>query len=442
METNRGEIKPNQEESIISPDPDETLPEKEVIEDSSEDQLISAEYEHLIQESQPVDAGQEGFIFKLEMNHLPNETKAALAKSGLEDGDAAVKVLKVYSPGKIGKEFASQKRAYEITEKARAGGRTELAKVPKPVDFRKIEISDTTREVLNKQGAALDGKEVEVMMMDFINGEDLQEKFYRWVVKHAPANKQYAVRIDPDTASFEQLYPAVAAILDFNQIPAGHNAEADREIDSRREKVVSFLQKTGFTLNKTVVDQIRNTREVLQNNRLFHNDEHERNFMLDGDQVYLIDFARAADRKPDDEVDFAIDRLLERLTPEYQVNAKHQAESEVQERVRLLSDDPNLSERYKAIYRASEEGPIMLGRVLRSRSEVAASTEPLLEDFLALMLKLVSENRISNEQASDILGHMKSSLRTPVLKRGKVAGFNIRNQFIYNRIDTYKGMFQ
>lgn len=435
FELNRHLGEPSEEGSLI--DTPETT-------EARTERIINEQYETLIREHNPVDSGKEGLIFRLQAEEVNPDVKTALGSTEQDfNDDSAVKVLKVFSPGAkaIEHEFTQQVRAYNILNAARKDSAVLLAKVPAPIDFRKIHIEDDTRGLLNREGASLKGNEVEVMMMDFVGGEDLQTIFYRWIVKHAPKDKEYAVTANPDQADFQKLYQAVSGILEFQALPPEHNAEADEEISRRREKVLHFLKKTGFTLKQTIVDQIKNTRTVLQANRLYHNDEHERNFMVDGDQVYLIDFARATEKRIEDESDFNVDKLLEQLTPEFEIKNKAERQSSILSQVESIAKDEGLLERYKTVYSSAMDGSPDFIRLLKVRSEAATSTESSSNDFLALLVRLVRDNKLDKSDAGDIVEHMKQSLKVPVFKRGKPAGFNIRNPAVHNKMDTYKQLF-
>lgn len=422
-----------------------SAPDADTIEQQEQEYetVVERQYEDLIRKHHPVDSGQEGLIYKLSPTQVESRARELMLDHGIDlDSDSAVKVLKVFNPGKIEHEYNAQSSAYQVLAQAKETSTKPLAQVPAPFDFRKIHITDETRDILNREGAKIIGNEVEVMMMDFVPGEDLQTIFYRWIVKHAPADKQYAVTVDPDLADFPKLYQAVSGILDFGVIPEERGAQADAEIKSRREKVFNYLKKTGFTMKPGVVEQIKNTREVLQTNRIYHNDEHERNFMLHHDQVYIIDFARASNQELEDEVTFEIDKLLEQLTPGYEQKQKAEVDESLKTRVEGIALDAGLPDRYKAVYRAAETSPIALHGALRARAEAASSTESTVNDFMGLLVRLSREKLVTNSSALEIVDHMKDSLRKPVLKRGRVQGFAVRNPAIYNKIDVYKQLFE
>lgn len=407
-------------------------------------ELLNDQYESLIRENRPVDAGNEAFIYKLAVSEEGfAEAKKVLAKAGfVVDRDSAVKVLKVYHPGRAKNEYEFQKLAYDLVEEAIKSGRNDLARIPKPVDFRKIKLHEETRVSLNKMGADLKTDEAEILMMDFIEGEDLQEIFYRWIVKHAPKEKAYAITADPDSADFEQLHQSVAGILEFGHLGPAGSPEADAEIQSRRDKVYAFLKRTGFQIDGAVVNQIKNTRHLLEQNGLYHNDEHERNFMLAGNQAYVIDFSRASKNKPDGETQFLIDEEMRQLSPEHVKKKEDSEMAALAEKISVIASQEGLSNRFSAVYKAAEGGPIQLNRALLARSEAATTTESSVEDFLGLLVRLVNEKKITSSQASEVVGHMKDSLKAPVVKRGKVVGFSIRNPFVHNKIDKYKQLFQ
>jgi hypothetical protein len=431
----------SQEHPNLPPNPDSQIEPFETESPEIKENYLNDQYEHLIRDNVPVDSGQEALIYRMSGSELDDRTKTLLAETGMDfDKDSAVKVLKVFSPGKAKYEYEYQKKAYQIVEAERKKGRTDLAWVPKPTDLRTLHISAETKDVLNKMGAKLSNNQVEIFSMDFVEGEDLQEIFYRWILKHVPPEKSFLVTADPDTASFEQLHRDVSSILEFGHLGPQGTAETDNELKARRNKVLTFLKRTGYKIGGDVIEKIRNTRELLRENKVFHNDEHERNFMLQGKELFLIDFARATSRRIEGESYYELERDLEKLVPEIEQKEELEKNAAAIQRVTEKSQDRFLRERFKPLFEESKN--IALNSMLLVRAEAATTTESGMEDFIGLMLGLVRENKLTESQAASILAHMKDSMKKPVIKWGKVKGFHIRNQAIYNQIDNYKPLFQ
>lgn len=435
------EFEANQTESKFVPEAEAATVDPETNIETKPEDKINAEYEHLLRDNSPIDAGVEGFIYHLKVNEIdPSLRHLFRSSDSAEENDGAVKVLKVFKPGQVQNEFEWQKRAYDIVQDATRKESVDFikyAQVPKPIEHRVIKLSEETRSVLESQGAKLPSGEVEIMLMDYIDGNDLQEIFYRWIITHAPEDREYA-KVDPDTANFETMHHAVSGILGFKY---SLGELTDEEILDRRKKVHSALKRTGFILSPSVVDQIRNTRQLLARNHVHHNDEHERNFMVSGEQVYMIDFSRASSSVPSEELGIQIDRQLADLSPEIMDQEAKAKSNEAMERVKMLASEGELKNKFPSAFMAATRGGVELQRHLIARSLSSASSEAAVDDFFALLVHFKDQGQISPDQAKEISRIMKESLRSPVIKRGRVEGYRMVNPAATRRIESYEELF-
>lgn len=409
---------------------------------------IAVRYEDFLLEHDPVNAGNDGLIYRMTIEEMADDLKKALAEEGVEvEGTSAVKLLKVYNPGKARQEYRMQQRAYELTEAGAAAGE-KVARVPRPIECRAFSIQESTRKILNSRGANLTGNQVEIVTMDFIPGKDITDIVNRWVYDHAPREYQSLCdTINPD--NHLELMKAVAIILKFNQMPRG-TPEENLEVAERREKTLRFLEKTRFRIADSVIEKISNTRRIIEGGGVYHNDDHERNFMVVGDitgqagepEVYEIDFGRAGDR-PVDEIRFYLERHLAPLTERHKATEAQQAQTERQklnERIRSLASSKEQKKLQLDVLRAAiNSGNLETTLVIRGVS--AAATEASFEQFLGLLAGMVGEGHLNSKQAENVVVGIKQGLVGTRQSRGKTVT-EIKNPYMYKAMDRYRELFQ
>ncbi len=414
------------------------------------EQEVGSSYREFLREHAPVNFGKDALIYFLERADMSPALVKLLEESGLEYPDSAMKVLKVYAAGEAAREFGWQSQAYDIIESHIAehpDDKDLYARVPKPLDHRAIEIDEETRLALNHEGATIGGHKVEIMVMDFIHGEDLATLMYRWVVDHCPADKEYVAKnIRPN--NFADLQDAIAQILEFEKLNTSGLTETDRNIGERKlnmqngKRVYAFLKKTGFQIAPQIIDQIKNTRQLLAAHGLNHNDEHERNFMVIGSQAYMIDFAKAGGHiAPGAEVH--IEQELEQLTDRYEQTKKAESEAGKLSKlgsIREASAAGDVLKLSETLLESSRGDSKELQKLVTNRGIGATSSEKSLESFLSLLVKLVDERKLTKDNALSVIEDIKQSLVIQETKRRKIVP-RITNQFVYNIIDDYRGLF-
>lgn len=399
-------------------------PEKQ---EFTKEQEIDREYQEWLSTHTPVNAGMEALIYKISAYETPMNLKL-LFESEQASGDSAVKLLKIYKPEKAKNEFDWQQRVYNLIQsKIKSNPETIIAKVPKPLDNREID--------LGNDGSS--PRKAGLLTMDFVPGYDLQHIFYRWILDHA--NEQFdTLKDNTDPEKFEELHRAVSIVLSFGELPPRGTPGADTEIAVRRKKILTTLKRTGFNLSPKILEKIHNTRVLLEKNDIYHNDDHERNFMLVGNpddpnaEVYIIDFAAAGNMPAEDQTRFLIEEHLRELTPavEQQVLKLPEFESCITNQVWIRNQPGFFAKAEQAI-----PDDIIRDRLAKT-AMTAASTEQSFENYVAVMFKLVRDNRLQNVEAKNYLDQIRFQLR---IKNKQ--GTKIMNPNIYNKAEGYKALF-
>ena len=278
----------------------EPKPDKEKIVDAQIERL-------LIQYGEKINEGNNGVIYLIE---IPKEEEEREEFSAVLDGlevedtnEKVFKLLKFYRPGTAEKEYKMQKMAYETLQAANFDG--EIAQTPKVSMFRDLDLSQEAVDKLTSRGMAGLTEKVEMIVMDFVPGEDLATLLYKEVVRTHPKLVHLASKVDE--LSFDDLQEEVSLALNF-KAPGGkardegeRNFEAEKVANDNAKELMRYLKRNKFNLDPTVGKQIKNVLKVLHDNGIAHRDCHSRNFMLSTQEinkeqvitVHLIDFGAA-----------------------------------------------------------------------------------------------------------------------------------------------------
>jgi serine/threonine protein kinase len=258
--------------------------------------------EHMLLESKELGAGKDGIVFKIDLSALPQDERHLLAEDKVispnEEVDAmAAKILKIYNPLLGDYEFRMQKKAREIIAREK-----NVAQIPDTTTARDQEIGEKTRNRLNIRGANLSDR-AEIIIMDYIDGEDLGTIMYKFVLKNLGYEEEYIADL-----TYGQKEQIVGEKLGF-EIADTEKAESHEEkksiqalaFDRNEEKLFKYLKKEGFKFDPSVFEKIENTMRTLNQNGIYHNDLHKQNVMIDKNgEVYVIDFGRAGSEKRKD----------------------------------------------------------------------------------------------------------------------------------------------
>jgi len=285
----------------------------------------------LFEHAKKSNEGQEGIVFSVRRDELPEELIDVLRSEGIQiENDIASKVLKVYEVRKGKHEFQMLETAYRAIAELPEEEQKKFANVPRPIYFADIEISKEMEDYFSRNNLIV-GNRVAVIMMDFIDGEDLLESILRKVLEVYYFNEKKRIEnnfapnsivsaedvtlpYDPDSLkdlNFAQLYSLTANHLGFGLFSNEDDDNQKRAKMSEEFKKLSvFLQKNGIKLNKKIISQIKSTLLLFKNRKINHGDlvHNLRNIMVAGDiwgnqevESFIIDFGKSfiGDQPPD-----------------------------------------------------------------------------------------------------------------------------------------------
>ena len=257
--------------------------------------------------------GQNAVIFQVEVGKLPEEAlhKIFTAKGKeIPTGRLASKVIKVYASLAAAKEAENHQRVFDLVGANYEEG---MARIPEPHVHAEIDIkTDELKERLEAAGIQSHSGKVGMMMMDYIKGIDLVTHVYREIIKNLPEDEfklnypdtrmiKEELMNDPDAVDFARLEEAVVFALAIKGPKAGEDFEARIRRDlGNRKLVFDAFQDLNLTIDPEILERIRKTVKVMNDNHVYHNDLHERNVMIETDEdgelvdVYLIDFDKVS----------------------------------------------------------------------------------------------------------------------------------------------------
>lgn len=287
---------------------------------------------NLFEHAKKSNEGQEGIVFSVKKDELPDELIDVLKNEGIQiEDDLASKVLKVYEVRRGKHEFQMLEIAYQAIAELPEEEREKFAHIPRPVYFADIEVNEKMREYFSINNLTVENR-VAVIMMDFINGEDLLESILRKVLEvyYFNEKKKIESNLSPDSIvssedialpydldslkdlNFAQLYSLTANHLGFGLFSNEDDDIQKREKMSAEFKKLSvFLQKNNLKLNKKILNQIKLTLTLFKDKKIKHGDlvHNLRNIMVAGDiwgdqevESFIIDFGRSfiGNQSPDD----------------------------------------------------------------------------------------------------------------------------------------------
>jgi len=262
---------------------------------------IDAVLEHMLENGVEIGSGKDAIVFRVDLASLPKPERHLLVENGVidprEETDAiALKILKIYDPGLGDYEFQMQKKAREIL-----AAETGAVKVPDTTMARHQKVGDEVKNSLNARGGSIE-KEVEMVIMDYIDGPDLGKMMYDFVLREMNYDESYIA--DLTYSQKEQLVGQELGFerpdLESAQTPEEKESAQAITFDRNEEKLLKYLKKKGFTL-PLIFEKLDNAIRALNRNGIYHNDLHKQNIMIDSrGEVYIIDFGRAGSEKRKD----------------------------------------------------------------------------------------------------------------------------------------------
>lgn len=368
-----------------------------------------------IRSASKVNEGNNGVIFRNVLEITKEDPEGQIERK-----DYAAKLLKIGNFDDLQSEYRNQKRAHEIIQEAIAGGQnpSDYALIPS-VDYCEIiEVDNELADKLKSQGVAVRSEKVGVMMMDWVDGEDLAAHLFKEVItreNQRRASSGQAPVLLGNQPEFNQLHGAVAQLLDF-RIPGGKGANAAERLaekekveDQNEQRVYNFLKKDGYQLSAKVLAQMTNTINLLSEKGFVLWDNHLRNVMIDThtEQAYLIDFAprpRTVGEDYRDSDPRAIVRKLQYLTTseeeDRQAAAQAESDSFMSEYIRVTQNQRWL----KTYIEPFRQADLFLENL---DYEISGSSDPSDIDRVAYALIYQMKTRlITIQQAMEFLDLM------------------------------------
>jgi serine/threonine protein kinase len=303
------------------------------------EQISEALLEAAILNSKKINEGNNGIINIIKVDNLPLELKQYLNLENEDGKEIVFKMLKIYKPGKGEQEYKMQTEAYDLV----ADKGEDYAKVPKPFLFKTINIYnndakrrladwgfslpkyDLPEEIMKKynmkdslvsndeinedilteleeKGFISPEVKVDLLMMDYVEGEDMGQILYKEVLKRNPEPEWFIDNMSKGVLGFEK--------------NDGEYKESFGEEMIKIEninKMIKFLKKNGFVFKKEYFEKLKNTLNILKNKGIKHRDLHERNIIInqETEDVYIIDFGESAkDNEEDSEKKYIADNMI------------------------------------------------------------------------------------------------------------------------------------
>ncbi len=286
-------------------------------------------YDLIINKAERVTAGNNGIILRLSHEDLPEDQREEMKALGLDwDTDAAVKILKIFSPQMSKREFAIQKEAHRIIDAQSPA--EDFAQVPTPLYHGHLSLDGDKRETLSEK-ADYDFKYegCQIIAMDFVNGDDLatitNRETLKFLFEHLMKRKEMAPLIKSfegtwESDDYNELQSSIEKLFDilrgFDYRMTGlpkdlmlrypsegaTSAESLQRVYRANAKAkLDILKLAGFSFNPAVAKQIAKTVKLLKEKGIHMTDSHQRNFMVTGDvtgdgeaQAYVIDYGNTS----------------------------------------------------------------------------------------------------------------------------------------------------
>ncbi|MCX6778639.1 MAG: phosphotransferase [Candidatus Magasanikbacteria bacterium] len=412
--------------------PDQPTPVEEIMADI--EKIIDTQIEVILRRAEKINEGNNGIICLINIKDIPEleALRKTLGKREINlDQKQAIKILKIYKPGTGQKEFELQKKAHEILTAANVAN---TARIPSPIMFRDVAIETATQDRLNTMGSKSNSNRAEVIIMDYIPGDDLATFLFREAVKMLP---NYADNPESvDQYDFQSLYRILSEELKFvvpDRSKANMEQAEQQSFEHNMNLVYKFLQQTGYTkkpekieLLQKIETQIRNAVNLLNQNGLVLRDGHQRNFLIsqqDGEtQVYVIDFgdARAFTGQMTESV------YEEELA--FGVTKKYPHDLKVPNELAVLSErhekklfNPEDISKLKEKYQRSPDFQKILKKLQIKEIDLETASKLILgkvnsfqntaEGLVALIFVTLELNLTSKEEATEVLRtHLEKSI--------------------------------
>lgn len=392
--------------------PEENLPRRSQ-EFPPTPESVGEVFEHAIREGKEVGEGKDGIVFRIDLASLSEseisilKDEGAITETADKEGVIASKILKLYRPELGDHEFRMQRKAREILSKV-----SETCLVPEVSVATNQEISEETKSFLNLRGAELE-RRAEIIMMDYVDGDDLGTLTYNFVLEQNGYEDEYISSI-----SYSEKEQQVGHILGFVvPDPEAGTPEEKRSAQSiafeRNETILlAYLRKSGFKLDPEIISKIERTVRVLHENGIYHNDLHKRNIMISrGGEVFMIDFGRAGNSTREDGLD---DTLFAKYWKRLTVSKQEEQEDLIRKEFsslekRFLASEQKIKELESLILALKSKG---VGGVLAREFSKASVDASKFDQFLVALHLVQNSSELEAEKKAEIsefVGRMISS---------------------------------
>lgn len=243
-------------------------------------------------------AGNNGlvFLFRLSLKDMSEEMKQAFTEVGLinaSDEECAVKLLKIYSPGVARAEYLAHKEASDVLKKVKDEDSAAYASVPRLIAYRHLDLADEAEQNLNHQGAQLHDKKAEVIVMEWIPGEDLATHILRLAAEDLL--KQHNQARDLKGMTFNQIAHEAATELSLTKSKTYSEQNLLEVEHENRGKIYAYIRNHALLDPQPIANRIENTVGLWHEHGIVHGDLHERNIIVaDDGRIVILDFGGAS----------------------------------------------------------------------------------------------------------------------------------------------------
>ncbi|MFA6995108.1 MAG: protein kinase [Patescibacteria group bacterium] len=328
----------------------------------------------ILLKSKKINEGNKGIIGMVNLDHIPAKINFNLNRINTnikvkEPLELATKILKIYQFGAGKQEFEMQQRAYNLINQTNP---EEFIKIPQIYFYRQLSINNNDTVLRNKlesDGIDLSSKKCDVLLMDFIPGDDFGSYLYKEIIKRATDRDllndreliefREEIKTGKTQPDFTRLNEVVSFLVGLTYDDQQDNAINTDKIDRDNHlKIIKFLQNKDFQLPVEKFNKIKKTLNYLNKNGIYHRDLHERNIMLTYDSAggiadfYLVDFGSTVDNSADSSEESEYDKnyvvrddnFILRI---YETLTKNPIDLKKEKNLKLLNNLEKISQRLK-----------------------------------------------------------------------------------------------
>lgn len=305
------------DDAVPANEPDDSDPWMEL------NELKALYLETILAHSHKINEGNNGIILEISdedfsmlmQNNVSQKNEHAVSDEYNEQIPSGVaKVIKIYNENALtGKsEFENQHMIHALFEEERKKGNQKLARIPKPLLYRDVELSNDLARKLNDMGAVVKDR-AEVIIMEKIEGIDMATDMYRSFLKYAiQRDPKLKYLGDADDMDFHDLHQVISDNFFYRtESPqAGVNKMLQDEhkiAQQNAEMLTRTLGKAQYTFSEERIQTIEASLALMRQSGIALRDAHERNFMIGDDgSMYILDFGdvkKVSHKVTDDDFD-------------------------------------------------------------------------------------------------------------------------------------------